>query len=84
MSAPPFIALAESYLEDRFGIIEGSVTFSAGETWDYGYGGEAFSRNVFGITVTGSWPTGAGFFETFEDGAAVELLDLMFAWRGDS
>lgn len=84
MSRPPFDALAESYLEDRFGIIEGSVMFASGEVWDYGYGGESFSRNVFEVHVSGSYPTGAGFSEVYEDGAAVEFLDHMFTWRGDS
>lgn len=84
MSAAPFDALAESYLEDRFGIIEGRVMFASGETWDHGYGGESFSRNVFEVHVTGSYPTGAGFSERFEDGDAVTFLDHMFAWRGTS
>jgi len=84
MSAAPFTSLIESYLEDRFGIIEGTMIFETGEHWDYGYGGETSSRNVFTITVTGTGPADDNAYESFEDSAAVQFLDEMFAWRGGS
>jgi hypothetical protein len=82
MSTAPFASLTESFLEDKFGIIEGTMTFEAGETWDYGYGGETFSRNVFTIYVYGL--NTEGLNTVFEDGAAAQLLDEMFAWRGSA
>lgn len=82
MSAAPFASLVESFLEDKFGILEGTMIFESGETWDYGYGGESFSRNVFTITVYGT--NTEGLNTIFEDGEAVQLLDEMFAWRGAS
>lgn len=84
MSAAPFASLTESFLEDKFGIIEGSMLFTVGETWDYGYGGETFSRKVFEVTVTGVKPDDSSFFEIFEDSAGIDLLDEMFAWRGSA
>jgi hypothetical protein len=85
VSAAPFDSLAEAFLEDKFEIIEGKMIFETGEHWDYGYGGETFSRNVFTVTVTGTYikdPDGAGCYEIFEDSDAVRFLDEMFAWRG--
>jgi hypothetical protein len=68
VSAPPFRSLIEAFLEDRFRIIEGELTFDSG--------------NYFGVIVSGSCPTGAGHYEIFRDSAAVELLNEMLTWRG--
>jgi len=68
MSAAPFASLTESFLEDKFGIIEGELSF------DFG--------NHFEVTVSGSYPTGAEYWERLLDSDAIQLLDEMFVWRG--